>query len=181
MRKHDQLCELASLISQRNSIENEISAIIGRPAHSGHIGEFVASLIFDIELAESASNKGTDGHFTRGCLAGKSVNVKKYSKNDGILDIVLDAPPDFYLVLTGPRTSPASSRGTVQPWTIDSIYLFDAPALVGKLKERGVKIGVATSVRRQFWDAAEVYPTQRNPLLRLTAEQVSMIEMFRRP
>ena len=105
MRKHDQLCELASLISQRNSIENEISAIIGRPAHSGHIGEFVASLIFDIELAESASNKGTDGHFTRGCLAGKSVNVKKYSKNDRILDIALDAPPDFYLVLTRPKNA----------------------------------------------------------------------------
>ena len=162
-----QIQRLASLIKQRNAVEEEIAAIIGRPAHSGHIGEFVAARIFDIELVESASHKGIDGHFTRGRLAGKSVDVKKSSKNDGLLNVKLDTQPDFYLVLTGPRAPAASSRGTVQPWTIASVFLFDGPALVERLTESGVRIGEATSVRRHLWDDAEIYPSPRNPTLRL--------------
>lgn len=46
-------------------------------------------------------------------------------------------------------------------------------------RERGVRVGVATSVRRHFWDEAEIYPSPNNPALRLTPEQVSMIKMFR--
>ena len=79
MTERDELQELASLIKARNVLENSIAGIIGRPAHPGHIGEFVASRIFDIELPESAVNRGCDGHFRTGLLAGKSVNVKKYS------------------------------------------------------------------------------------------------------
>ena len=81
-------------------------------------------------------------------------------------------------MLTGPRTAPASSRGTTQPWTIEQVFLFEAVPLVEKLRERGIRIGVATSVRRHLWDDAEVYPSPNNPALRLTPEQISMIEMF---
>ncbi len=178
MPGHDTLEHLASLIGGRNEIEAKISAIIGRPAHSGHIGEFVASGIFDIELAESAAQKGIDGHFSSGPLAGKSVNIKKYSTDQGLLDIVLESPPDFYLVLTGLRIPPVSSRGTTQPWTIESVFLFDAASLVQQLRQRGVKIGVATSVRRHQWDEAEIYPSANNRALRLTSDQTSMIQMF---
>ena len=178
MTGQNQLQRLASLIKQRNAIDKEIAAVIDRPAHTGHIGEFVAAEIFNIELSESASQKGIDGHFTNGPLAGKSVNIKKYSTGLGLLDVVLEAPPDFYLVLVGPRIPPASSRGTTQPWTIESVFLFDAAALVRQLRERDIKIGIATSVRRHYWDEAEIYPSANNRTLRPTPEQTLMIRMF---
>ncbi len=178
MTGRERLRRLASLIRQRNDVDREIAAIIDRPAHPGHIGEFVAAAIFDIRLHESAVHKGADGYFASGPLASRSVNVKKYSLDQCILDIRLDALPDFFLVLTGPRTPPKSSRGTTQPWTIESVFLFEAAPLVRRLEERGVKIGVATSVRRYLWDEAELYPSPSNPALQLTPEQVSMIEMF---
>lgn len=178
MTRRDQLERLASLIRQRNLVDSEIAATIGRPAHAGHIGEFVAAAIFEIELVESAAHKGVDGHFTRGPLAGRSVNIKKYSLDQGLLDIRMDALPDFFLVLTGARTPPASSRGTAQPWTIEAVYLLEAAPLVAQLRERGVKIGVATSVRRRVWDGAEIYPSPTNATLRLTPKQHAMIELF---
>ena len=176
--EHDQLQRLASLITQRNRLDAEIAATIGRPAHPGHIGRFVAAVVFDIRLFESATHRGAAGRFARGPLAGRSVHVRKYSTDQGLLDIRPDALPDFFLVLTGARTPPASSRGTTQPWTIESVYLLEANPLVELLHARGVKIGVATSVRRHIWDDAEIYPSPNNRALRLTAEQVSMIELF---
>ena len=173
-----QLRRLASLIGQRNLVDGEIAATIGRPAHPGHIGDFVAAAIFDVRLFESATHEGADGHFTRGPLTGRSVNIKKYSTDAGSLDIRLDALPDFFLVLTGARAPAASSRGTTQPWTVESVYLLEAAPLVAHLRARGVKIGVATSVRRHVWNDAEIYPSPNNGALRLTPEQVSMIELF---
>ena len=178
MTARDQLRRLASLIEQRNLVEGEIAATIGRPAHPGHVGEFVAAAIFDIKLVESATHKGIDGHFTRGPLAGRSVNIKKYSLDQGLLDIRLDALPDFFLVLTGERTPATSSRGTTQPWSIETVYLLEAAPLVAQLRERGVKIGVATSVRRHVWDDAEIYPSPNGGTLRLSPEQVALIELF---
>ena len=169
---------MASLIRQRNDVDREIAAVIGRPAHPGHIADFVAAEIFDIRLHESATHKGEDGRFASGPLAGRSVNVKKSSIDDGLLNIRPDALPDFFMVLTGPRKPPESSRGTTQPWTIESVFLFEAAPLVERLRERGVRIGVATSVRRRFWDEAEIYPSPNNPALRLTPEQISLIEIF---
>ena len=178
MTGRERLRRLASLIRQRNDVDREIATIIGRPAHPGHIGEFVAAEIFDIDLHESATHKGEDGHFASGPLAGRSVNVKKSSTDEGLLNIRPDALPDFFLVLTGPRTQAASSRGTTQPWTIEQVFLFEAAPLVEQLRERGVRIGIATSVRRHLWDDAMIYPSPSNPALRLTPEQVSMLEMF---
>ena len=179
MTERDELKSLASLIKERNGVEGKIAGIIDRPAHPGHIGEFVASKIFNIELPESAVNKGSDGYFREGSLAGKSVNIKKYSLSQGILDIRPDALPDCYLVLAGPKTPPASSRGTIQPWTIASVFLFDAYVLMQRLKERAVKIGIATSVRQELWREAEIYPSFNNPTLQLTETQVEMLAMFR--
>lgn len=104
------------------------------------------------------------------------MNVKKYSKDEGLLDINRDALPDFYLVLTGPKSQPTTSKGTVQPWVIDSVYLFDAHELVARLK---VKIGTDTSVRRYLWDEAEIYPSTRNATLQLSSDQNDLLAMFR--
>lgn len=64
---------LSALIRRRNFPEREISEIIGRPAHPGHLGEFIASQIFHIDLVEAASNTGFDGRFAQGELAGMTV------------------------------------------------------------------------------------------------------------
>ena len=64
--------------------------------------------------------------------------------------------------MTGPKAQVMSSRGGIRPWLIHHVYLFDAPRLVVELRRRGLKIGVATSVRQSYWQAAEIYPAQRN-------------------
>jgi len=144
----------------------------------GNVGEFIASRIFDVKLEHSATAKGIDGRFASGALAGKTVNIKWYAKHEGLLDIRPDALPDYYLVLAGPRTAAASSRGSVRPWLIDAVYVFRAAVLLQSLKQRGVKIGVATSVIRKLWDQAEVYPTPTNRQLVLTNEQREMLALF---
>ena len=179
MTARDELRRLALLIKARNAIENAIADTIGRPAHPGHIGEFIASRIFDIVLPESAVNKGSDGYFRNGPLAGRSVNIKKNSLHQGLLAVRPDALPDHFLVLAGPKAQPVSTRGTAQPWVIEFVFLFDAHALVQQLNERGIKINEATSVRQELWREAEVYPSPNNPALQLTDAQINMLEMFR--
>jgi len=142
------------------------------------MGEYIASHIFEIALEESASRKSIDGCFTKGELAGRSVNIKWYTKQEGLLDVTADALPDFYLVLTGPRSAASSSRGSVRPWVIDAVYLFDARELVSVLRSRGLKVGVATSVRQQLWDEAKIYPHQRNHGLVVSDEQRTLLALF---
>ena len=170
--------KLASLLSNMNSVGNKISGITKRPATIGHTGEYIASKIFDIELEESASAKGIDGHFNSGPLAGKTVNIKWYSKLEYMLDITPQALPDYYLVMTGPKGQAVSSRGSIRPWLINQVFLFNAAELVIELNARGVKIGVASSVRKHEWQAAEIYPNKRNMAYRLSDEQMAMILAF---
>lgn len=172
------LRKLAELIRARNALHEEISAIIGRPALMGHVGEFVASQIFNIQLEESAAAKGMDGRFTAGPLAGKTVNIKWYAKHEGVLDVQPDALPDYYLVLAGLKTAPASSRGSRRPWVVESVYIFEAATLMASLSERGVKIGLATSVAEGVWKDAEVYPQQRSRCLVLTQQQMEQLTLF---
>ncbi len=169
---------LAELIKNRNEIDAEIARIIGRPALPGHIGEWIASKIFKIELRQSASEKGIDGYFTEGPLKGCSVNIKFYPKRTNILDINPKYLPDYYLVLTGPQSPPASSRGTTTPLCITNVYLFKAQELINKLKELGVRIGIATSIRQCFWHEAEIYPNQNNRTILLSEEQKKLLELF---
>ncbi len=68
--------DLAKLIRDRNSIARRITEIIDRPAQIGHIGEYIASKVFDIRLEESAVTKGFDGAFSSGPLHGQTVNIK---------------------------------------------------------------------------------------------------------
>ena len=159
-------------------MDEQISRLIQRPATPGHIGEFVAAAVFDIALHPSAVHKGTDGAFRSGPLKGRSVNIKLYGKQEGILDIREDAVPDYYLVLTGPRSSQGSSRGTSRPLTIEAAYLFEGPLLAARILSRGSKLGAAASVPQAEWAAAEVWPTSTNRLISLTYAQSSTLALF---
>lgn len=173
------LQRLASLISRRNAIDDHIAALIGRPALPGHIGEYIAAQVFDIDLAASATQAGFDGVFRSGPLAGATVNIKLYGKRDGSLDIP-SAVPDYFLVLTGPVSAATSSVGGTRPVAIDEVFLFHGPDLVRRLRERGVKVVIATSVRREDWDAARVWPYRSSGRLDLaTPEALKRLEPFR--
>jgi hypothetical protein len=144
---------------------------------AGHAGEWIASRIFDIELEASATTKAIDGRFTIGALAGKSVNVKWYLRREGLLDMTTAPELDYYLVLTGPKTTTKDVR-TLRPWRIDAVYLFDSELLLTELRARGVKIGVASGVREAQWLAAEIYPNNTNDALVLTDEQRHGLAQF---
>jgi hypothetical protein len=168
----------AGLIHKRNAIDRKIGAITGRPVVAGHLGEWIAAQIFEIGLEASAVAKALDGHFTVGPLAGKTVNIKWYGMREGLLDMVDDPAVDYYLVMTGPPASAGSSRGGTRPLAIDAVYLFEALALLAHLRARGVQIGIATSLTRGLWDAAECYPSPHNPALRLTSDQHRALALF---
>ncbi len=177
-RTMDDLNRLAALLKEKHVIDEQIARIVGRPAQIGHTGEYIAAAIFNIRLEPSAVAKGIDGHFTTGQPAGRSVNVKWYTKLEHLLDITPRFLPDDYLVLTGPRSQAMSSRGTHRPWHINYVFLFDAGILIKILTERGTAIGVASRVPRQYWDAAEIYPMQRNPRLPITEIQRAQLALF---
>ena len=176
--RHTDIEQLAELIRVRNANEVAISRIIGRPAQIGHIGEYIASKIFGIELEDSAVHPGSDGRFIDGPLAGKSVNIKMYGKREGLLDIREKYVPDYYLVLSGPKSALLTSKGATRPWVIEEVFLFDAPALVERLRQRGVKIGVATSVVSAEWEAVRIYPPSRDVPLQITEDQERMLKLF---
>ncbi|WP_176946770.1 hypothetical protein [Lentzea fradiae] len=41
---------MAQLLRERNRIDAELSAIIGRPALTGHLGRWIAAQVFGVEL-----------------------------------------------------------------------------------------------------------------------------------
>ena len=143
-REDAELAELAALLRERNVLDARLGRLLDWPLDTGSIGEWIGARIFDIELEAAANVAGYDGHFTTGVLAGRTVNVKAYARRESMLDINPSAPLDYYLVFTGPKGAPASSRGTLRPFCIDAVFLFDADRLNGELGERGVKIGIAT-------------------------------------
>lgn len=72
-----------------------------------------------------------------------------------------------------------SSRGKVRPWLIEFVYLFAANELVEKLKEQGLKIYEATSVKNMYWDKAEIYPGNNNKQFILNQEQKDLLNLFK--
>lgn len=169
---------LADLLRRYNAIGDEIAGEIGRPAERGHVGEYIAEHVFHIALERSARKRAYDGRFSAGPLAGRTVNVKWYGKREGVLDLLARRPPDYYLALTGPAGTTASSRRATRPWVIQSVYLFDAPRLLADLRARGNKIRAGSSVRQELWIAAEIYPETRNAALVLSKEQRDLLALF---
>jgi hypothetical protein len=170
---------LAELLQQRNQIDAGIARLIGRPALPGHVGEYIAASVFGIALHDSASAAASDGLFVDGPLAGKSVQVKLYGKDEGLLDLPREgaASADYTLVLAGPRSAAPSSKGSTRPLVITTVYLFQTAGLVTELRTIGVKIGIATSIRRHLWDAAEIYPKRAGPLV-LNDAQRGLLALF---
>ncbi|HVB64345.1 MAG TPA: hypothetical protein VNE17_06410, partial [Nitrolancea sp.] len=156
----NKLTLLADMLKQRQLIDHQITTLINRPAQVGHVGEFIAAAIFDIELEMAANNKAYDGRFKSGSLSGASVNVKWYTRDENLLDISVGADLDFYLVLAGPKKMAGSPLGVGRPWVIESVYLIDAPYLIRSLVAAGKKIGIATSVRQKYWCEAKIFPEQ---------------------
>jgi hypothetical protein len=178
MDQDEPLKQVAGLLRQRNAIDNEIASIIQRPMTSGHLGEWVASQIFDIELEVLANEPGFDGKFKSGPLLGQTVNIKWYLKREGLLDTTEAETLDYYLVLTGPQSAAVSSRSGTRPWRIDAVYLFDARELRAEQIARGVKRGTASSMKNQQWVAAEIFPTVRNSLFQVTDHQLELLKLF---
>jgi hypothetical protein len=174
----DDLTQLAKLIKKRNLLECEITTLIGRPAILGHIGEYIASKIFHINLEESATHKGSDGRFSGGVLDGRTVNIKWYARREGLLDINPNALPDYYLVLTGPKSFAMSSRGQTRPWIIESVFLFDTRSIIAELERTSVKIGIASSIQQEQWRKAEIFPQHNNNALQLSEEQHKILALF---
>lgn len=170
--------KLAALIKKRNAIEADLAAIINRPGEIGHVGEFIASRIFNINLEHSAVTAGWDGRFTEGALAGKTVNIKWYPKREGLLDLNIQFNPDYYLVLTGGQANAETSRSKTRPWLITEVFLFETRWLLSELAGRKVKIGSATSVARKYWEQARVYPGKDSLLLPLSEEKREMLALF---
>lgn len=175
----EDLDRLAELLKRRNAVEKQITALIQRPVTTGHLGEYIASKIFEIQLMDSASHKGFDGHFLSGSLAGRSVNIKFHPKLDGLVDISSAELDGFILVLAGPKIAAASSKGRYHPCAIELVFLFDTKALVTELNANGTRLGLATSVKQHLWQKAEIYPTQRNSLLILSEKQRSLLALFK--
>lgn len=171
--------DIAGLLRERNAIDARIAGVIARPTTAGHLGEWIASRVFDIELEASAVAEGIDGVFRSGPLRGSTVNVKWYLKREGLLDTSESARLDYYLLMTGPPGAAASSRGGVRPWCVDAVFLFDARQLREEQETRGVKRGVASSVLKSQWAAAEIYPTAANPRLPVSDEQAGLLSLFR--
>lgn len=56
-----ELEQLAELVRAKNEADLSIARLLGRPALSGNIGEFVAARVFGIDLMQSGSHAGYDG------------------------------------------------------------------------------------------------------------------------
>jgi hypothetical protein len=166
------------LLRERNAIDVKLAQLINRPMTSGHLGEWIAAQVFDIELEPSATAAGIDGRFRLGPLQGRTVNIKWYLKREGLLDTTESMALGCYLVLTGPQSAAMSSRGATRPWCIQAVYLFEARQLRSEQIARGVKRGVASSVTTQQWEAAEIYPTATSTQLTVTTDQAEQLRLF---
>ena len=103
---------IAELLHERSTIDAEIARIMHRPMTSGHLGEWLAARVFDIELEPAATATAIDGRFRSGSLRGRTVNIKWHLKREGLLDMSESDLLDYYLVLTGPPSARMQSPST---------------------------------------------------------------------
>lgn len=174
----DSLARAAALLRERDAIDAELARLIQRPMTSGRLGEWIAAQVLDIAVEGSAAAAGIDGRFRAGPSQGRTVNIKWCLKREGLLDTTESTALDYCLVLTGPPSAAASSRGTTRPWCIEAVFLFDARQLRSEQIMRGVNRGVASSVIKQQWAAAEICPSATNPQLTVTSQQAEQLRLF---
>jgi len=172
------LPRLAELLKARNTVESNIATLIGLPVNIGSVGDYIASTIFGITHEEPTSHRVIYDRFSCGPLAGHTVDVQWHARREGDLSLKTDTPLDYYLIMTGPKAGVNTARSLVNPWVIESVFLFDARELLTALHERGVQIGSRTSVIAELWDRAEIYPHQHNKRLILSEEQRQLLALF---
>ena len=176
------LPRLAELLKSRNTVEGNIANLIGQPVNIGSVGDYIASAIFGITrespATQRAQNSGIYDRFSYGPLAGHSVDVQWHTRREGELSLRTDPPPDYYLVLAGPKAGANALHSLLNPWVIESVYLFDARELLTALHERGVQIGNRTSVIGELWERAEIFPVQHNNRLVLTGDHRKLLTLF---
>ena len=173
----EKIKEFAQLINQRNEIDYKIEDYIRWPAEKGHIAEWIASKAFPITLNNKGNQSEYDGVFNSGSLKGKRVDIKYLAVNNHIININNKLTSEVYLlVFTGPYEAAQSSRDKVRPFCISNIYLFNENELYMELKDK-VKVGIATSVRKKYWEENEIYPNNKENLdIELNRE---VVELFR--
>jgi len=171
------LPRLAELLKARNTVEGNIANLIEQPVNIASVGDYIASVIFGITHTESAQ-KAIYDKFSYGPLAGHTVDVQWHTRREGDLSLRTDPPPDYYLVFAGPKAGSNSFHSLVNPWVIESVYLFDTRELLTALHERGVQIGTRTSVIGPLWERAEIYPVQQTSRLVLSEEQRRLLALF---
>ncbi len=172
------LNRLAELLRARNTVESNLANLLGDSVSLSSVGEYITATLFGIMLVHSPQHGEFAGIFNHDPLIGKTVDVQWYPHREGTLNIHTDPPPDYYLILAGPKQEPGTARALVNPWLIKSVHLFETQALLIALRERGVQIGSHTSVMNQFWERAEIFPEQRNMALVLTNEQRQALTLF---
>jgi hypothetical protein len=170
----DSVTAVARLLRERNEIDGEITRIINRPAVAGHLGEWLASQLFDIDLEPPDSAEAFDGRFASGPLATRTVNIEWISKRDEDLVLTSSRPVDFHLVFTGPKALALTIRGIARPVKINGCYLFEARGREARQATRGA----ASSLLAEQWDAAEIFPGGNNPLLAIGPEARGLLALF---
>jgi hypothetical protein len=58
------------------------------------------------------------------------------------------------------------------------VFLFDAGQLRSEQMMHGVKRGVASSIIKQQWTAAEIFPSSTNARLSVTSQQAEQLKLF---
>lgn len=58
------------------------------------------------------------------------------------------------------------------------LYLLERERLLARLRERGVKIGIATCVQKAVWDSARIFPPAPSAPYRLTDRQHHLRSLF---
>ena len=174
----EELRRLAELVRKRNQKAGRISSIFRQPDQPEKVRERIASRVFGIEISSGPGEKVISGHFTEGKLAGNAVNIKWYARNDGRLSMQENPLPDFYLVLTGPKTGKEGSTAAISLWTLDYVYLFRTEVIMGQLRLRGAEPSETTRIRRRDWNRCELYPESRCSYLNLSDAQMEMLKLF---
>ena len=180
MDQFDELERFADLVRTWNAINRALGRFLGRSASSGHITEDIASRIIHILLEQRANHPVSDGTFTAGALAGKSVNVKWRGGGSRTVNVKdVNHLPDYFLSFVGPKKSAITDPSPgYHPFSIKEVCLFEAETLATLLREKGKEKGHMTSVQKQVWDQARIYPQHEHSPIRLTPEQETMLALF---
>lgn len=172
-----ELRQMAGLLRARNAIDDVIATITDRPVNPGHLGEWIAARIFPSNSSSRPLPGPSTAAFDRSCRGrGGEREVVRQARGCAGHD-------GAFVSRLLPRADRSALGRThltrYHPPTHDRVGLpFPAAKLAETIRDTGLKLGIATSVRNALWDAAEVYPEQCNPELPLSPQQRHLLALF---